>query len=265
MKLSYALCCDVGKVRTNNEDNYYCDGQYRSDVNQNHVSLTGRGKANRFLAAVCDGMGGEESGEVASLLAVKHLRPCALDAVPAAAHIAVQTANEAICQMMRQKGLRMGSTLTALYIDRRTSIPINLGDSRIYLYREGQLSRLTTDHCKAESLVRLGLLTPDEAHKHHSKHELTQYLGVFPEEMLLEPDIGSPIRLRPGDTFLLCSDGLTDMVDDVAIASTLASSGVAGTMAKALLDQALNAGGRDNITVLVVQVMKPLLSRLFGK
>lgn len=265
MKLSYALSFDVGKVRTNNEDNFYCNGFYRKNVAENSGSFTGKAKANFFLAAVCDGMGGEKSGEIASLMAVQNLTSGSLPAISEIASDTVQAANDAICAAMREKGQRMGSTITALYIDQNTAVPVNLGDSRIYLYRDNNLTQLTSDHCKSESLVRLGLLTAEQARVHPSKHELTQYLGIFPDEMLIEPDIGTPLPLRPGDIFLLCSDGLTDMVDDAAIASTLASSGSAGNMAKSLLEQALNAGGHDNVTVLVVQVLKPLLSRLFEK
>ena len=266
MKLSYALCFDVGKVRSNNEDNFYCDGLIRSDVSQNADFQTGSAKASRFLAAVCDGMGGEACGELASLLAVQHLAPCALSDAAEWAVSDLQAANDAICLTARAGGGQpMGSTATLLYIDRDTAIPVNVGDSRIYLLRDGCLQQLTTDHCKSERLVSLGLLTPEQARSHPSKHELTQYLGIPRTEMLLEPQIGAPLPLRPGDTFLLCSDGLTDMVDDAAIAHTLISSGSAGKMAQSLVQQALAAGGRDNVTVLVVQVDVPLWKRFLNR
>lgn len=262
LKLSYAVCYDVGKVRTNNEDNFYCAGRFRENVDDNAGFFAGTARASRFLAAVCDGMGGEQSGEIASLLAASHLTPGTLEEAPQAALSAIRAANDAICQASLAGSGRMGSTVTALYIDRNAAITCNLGDSRIYRLRGGVLTQLTTDHCKSERLVRMGLLTPEQARSHPSKHELTQHLGIFPEEMLVEPDISQPLPLQRGDTFLLCSDGLTDMVDDAAIARTLASSGSTGKLARSLVQQALSSGGRDNVTVLVIQVGGALLRRL---
>lgn len=90
----------------------------------------------------------------------------------------------------------------------------NVGDSRVYFFRSGVLHQITRDHSKSQRLVSMGILTEEEARNHPSKHELTQHLGIFPEEMLIDPEFSDPLDVHPGDLFLLCSDGLTDMVDD---------------------------------------------------
>ena len=264
MKLQYALRSDVGRVRLNNEDNFICDGQYRKNVDQTSSAFSGTANDRHFLAGVCDGMGGADLGEVASLLTVQNLTSCSLKAVPETAVADLKRANTAICEAIARNHDRpMGSTATLLYLDQGQFITCNLGDSRIYHYRDGALQQLTTDHTRAQRLVDLGLLAPEDAPHHPGKHELTQHLGIPEDYMLLEPALSEPLPIRPGDIFLLCSDGLTDMVSDGAIADTLATSGSAETMAQSLLDQALKAGGRDNVTVLVVQVMKPLLRWFF--
>ncbi|MBQ7015679.1 MAG: serine/threonine-protein phosphatase [Firmicutes bacterium] len=266
MKLAYALAYHVGKIRGNQEDNFYCDGYYRKNLEDASGALSGTASNQQFLAAVCDGMGGADLGEVASLTAVQHISPCALHDVPKKAAADLQKANAAICKMIaRNNGRPMGSTATMLYIDGPSAVTCNLGDSRIYLYRNSSLEQLTTDHSRAQRLVDLGLLSPAEASMHPGKHELTQHLGIPESEMILEPTISDPLSLHPGDVFLLCSDGLTDMMNDDAIADTLASFGSAEKKAEALLKQALNAGGRDNVTILVVQVSQPWYKRLLRR
>ena len=112
----------------------------------------------------------------------------------------------------------------------------------------------------------MGLLTEEEARVHPSKHELTQHLGIHEEEMIVEPEFGDVIELQPDDTFLLCSDGLTDMVTDEEIANLLNESKIPDVQADVLLRAALDNGGRDNVTVLVIRAEKmPPLRRLWDK
>ncbi len=257
MKVSYGLCSDAGKLRANNEDNFYVEGQIREHVETLSVFLRGTAKPGPFLAAVCDGMGGEERGEEASLLAVRSLCPSRLEQVRETAVASVRLANERICGEIRsQEGKRMGSTLSALYVDEEQAMVCHVGDSRIYLYRRGELLQLTLDQTRAAGLVRMGVLTEAQARQHPGRHELTQYLGIFEEEMILEPQMEGPLSLEDGDCFLLCSDGLTDMVSDETIAACLKGFGSAAQKAKKLVRLALKEGGRDNVTVLVIRIQK---------
>ena len=227
-----------------------------------------RASDRRFLAAVADGMGGEEQGEKASLMAVRALKPCSFGEISSQAAAAVDEANREICEEIEnQGGRRMGSTLVSLYMDEGKAVCCNVGDSRAYLLREGRLSQLSVDHNKAGRMVELGVLTPEQAARHPSRHELTQHLGIFADEMVIEPAMSQPVELADGDLFLLCSDGLTDMVSPKELKAVLSGRSTSREKAEKLVELALAGGGRDNVTVIVLQIQekKPVWQRLFGR
>lgn len=256
MTIRYAAVSHPGKVRFRNEDNFRVDSFYRKDVTVHEMSQSGKAKPSRFLAAVCDGMGGEADGETASLLAVEGLLPRSFKELPACALEDIRAANLRLCQYITQHGgIRCGSTLAALYIDAGQAVCCNVGDSRVYLFRDGQLTQLTKDHSRAQQMVDMGILTPEKARLSSARHELTQHLGIFEEEMVIEPWIAPPVALISGDRFLLCSDGLTDMVQDTEITQILSGPGSPKEQADRLLEQALCAGGRDNITILLLRAV----------
>ena len=258
----------TGRVRSNNEDNFYLQGRYREDVEQGEDEAVCRAADRRFLAAVADGMGGEEQGEKASLMAVRALKPCSFGEISSQAAAAVDEANREICEEIEnQGGRRMGSTLVSLYMDEGKAVCCNVGDSRAYLLREGKLSQLSVDHNKAGRMVELGVLTPEQAARHPSRHELTQHLGIFADEMVIEPAVSQTVELEDGDLFLLCSDGLTDMVSMEDLKAVLSGGVSPQEMAKELVRLALAGGGRDNVTVIVLQIREkePVWRRLFGR
>ena len=258
----------TGRVRSNNEDNFYLQGRYREDVEQGEDEAVCRASDRRFLAAVADGMGGEEQGEKASLMAVRALKPCSFGEISSQAAAAVDEANREICEEIEnQGGRRMGSTLVSLYMDEGKAVCCNVGDSRAYLLREGKLSQLSVDHNKAGRMVELGVLTPEQAARHPSRHELTQHLGIFADEMVIEPAVSQTVELEDGDLFLLCSDGLTDMVSMEDMKAVLSGGVSPQEMAKELVRLALAGGGRDNVTVIVLQIREkePVWRRLFGR
>lgn len=253
MNIQASVVCHVGCVRSGNEDNYYLQGQIRQDVEQPNTRAQFAGPDTCVLFAVADGMGGEAQGEFASLTAVKSLRACAMKQVRAAAARSINRANALICREMDRIGRRMGTTLAALYMDAGKAVVCNVGDSRVYLLRGGSLIQLSTDHSQVQQMIDLGILSPETARTHPSRHVLTQHLGIRAEEMLLQPAFSEELELKSGDTFLLCSDGLTDMVEEDMICAIL-SSGEPEHQTQALLERALAAGGRDNVTVLVAAV-----------
>ena len=258
----------TGRVRSNNEDNFYLQGRYREDVEQGEDEAVCRASDRRFLAAVADGMGGEEQGEKASLMAVRALKPCSFGEISSQAAAAVDEANREICEEIEnQGGRRMGSTLVSLYMDEGKAVCCNVGDSRAYLLREGKLSQLSVDHNKAGRMVELGVLTPEQAARHPSRHELTQHLGIFADEMVIEPAVSQTVELEDGDLFLLCSDGLTDMVSMEDLKAVLSGGVSPQEMAKELVRLALAGAGRDNVTVIVLQIREkePVWRRLFGR
>ena len=164
---------------------------------------------------------------------------------------------------------RMGSTFTGLAFYGHKAVALNLGDSRVYLMRKGILTRLTKDHTEAERLASMGLIPKNEVETHKGSHVLTRHFGTTPEEGLMEADYSDSIRLKKGDTFLLCSDGLTDMVKDQKIKQLLEQKGKASIITKSLLEEALRNGGKDNVTVVVVRVkclmVIPLLRMILKK
>ena len=256
---------NVGNVRNNNEDNYSLNGIFRKDVNINisdaEVCLAGDDHDPPAVFAVLDGMGGEAYGEEASLIAAGSLHAYDIADVRQKAEADILGINYRICDKAGELHAgRMGSTAVMIYTDGISAIPVNVGDSRAYLYRDGSLTQISQDHDEASRKVRMGVMTVEEAAVSKERHMLTQYLGVDPEEYVIEPYFGDPIALKPGDRFLLCSDGISDMLDDVRISAILAGEGPARSVCDELISQALSAGGRDNATAMILDILGEKIS-----
>ncbi len=224
---------DIGKLRPINEDSFYLP---RED--------------ERFCA-VADGMGGHNAGEVASAMAIdvfsEELRAC--DKLGSSAlHRAVERANSAVFEKSRslEKYSGMGTTFTGLALSERGVHIAHVGDSRAYLIRGGNIMRLTMDHTLVEEMVLKGLITPREARHHPKRNYITRALGTAAE---LEPDM-IQIRLQRGDVFFLCTDGLSNHVEDYDILEVTLCAAPWQDKLKALVDAALDAGGQDNITAM---------------
>lgn len=205
---------------------------------------------------VCDGMGGAAAGEIASSIAVDEVLRLLTSRAPTAplpevAEHAISTANHAIySRAQRNPKLNgMGTTLVALVVEDKRAWVLNVGDSRCYRFRGGQLEQLTLDHSLVEEQVRAGRMTASEALRSPLRNMITRALGtqlqVTPDCFQLEPE--------PGDLFLLCSDGLTRELSDAGIQSLLAADVPLQEHAAQLVEAAKNAGGNDNITCLVVR------------
>jgi PPM family protein phosphatase len=226
---------DVGRVREGNEDSFMVHSP---------------------LFAVADGMGGHQGGEVASKLALETLGRLALqdssDTAPDLAD-AVREANRAVLEKAStDPGLHgMGTTLTAVVAGGNRVFLAHVGDSRAYLLRDGRMEQLTEDHTVVEGLVQEGRLTRQEAEIHPQRSILTRALGVDGD---IEVDEGSQ-DVRPGDRLLLCSDGLTGMVPEAEIQRILSELEDPQRAADALVDAANDAGGQDNITAVVLDVV----------
>lgn len=236
---------DLGRVRENNEDKfeYYVSEDERVLATRGHVYV------------VCDGMGGHEAGQIASELAVKtfidvYINHPAEDALVAMV-AAVVAANRFVLDNARTfpKRRGMGTTLTALVLLQEKAYAVNVGDSRIYRLRNGELLRLTMDHTVIEEYVKAGMLTPEQAENHPHKHVLTRAIGGDAE---VRPDVES-FDLKAGDTFLLCSDGVINHVSDETLGEILRAKSPADA-SWAIVGQALAGGGSDNTTVLIVRV-----------
>ncbi len=209
---------------------------------------------------VCDGMGGAAAGEIASSVAVDeflHLLAGrgqnGLVSMPGAAEEAIVAANDAIFARA-QKNERlsgMGTTLVALAVQESHVWVLNIGDSRCYRLRAGNLELLTLDHSLVEEQVRLGRMTPSEASRSPYRNVITRALGT---QSRVTPDVFGH-EAEPGDLFLLCSDGLTRELPDEMIASMLAADAPLEELCARLVQAAKKAGGHDNITCLLVRAV----------
>jgi PPM family protein phosphatase len=222
---------DTGRQRRANEDSYM---------------------ARAPLFVVADGMGGARAGEVASKLAVESYEgglPQSEGTPEQRLADQARQANARIHDLSRRESdlHGMGTTLTAVYADEDEVSIAHVGDSRAYCLRDGELQRLTDDHSLVGELVRQGRLTPEEASEHPQRSIITRALGP-------EPDVAidtRTLRARPGDVYLLCSDGLTSMIDEGTLAEILRSSRDLRRAGQALIRAANDAGGNDNITVVL--------------
>lgn len=236
MRYVWATGTHQGRIRDHNEDAVYPES-----------SGTGDGP---LLIVVADGMGGHVAGEIASNLAIGRVAETAPDDASVAARERVIEANDRLLATVRENPdlLGMGTTMTLALFDGDGMLHIgHVGDSRAYLFRDGEMRQLTQDHTVVAELVALGHLSPEAAERHPQRHLLTRTLGLGPVEV-----DEYEYRLQPGDRVLICSDGLTVMVDDDDIRE-LAGGDVEATV-WTLIEAANAAGGVDNTTVAIVDV-----------
>jgi serine/threonine protein phosphatase PrpC len=239
MRLVFAAATDVGRMRKNNEDSYL---------------------SAQPVAAVADGMGGHSAGEVASAIAIEELtalrdrgpwenETAATDDLKQAILRANRRIREMAARDRRLSG--MGTTLVALLEDGDMVHVANVGDSRGYLLRQGELSQVTVDHSLVQELVDDGRLSPEDAERHPQRSVITRALGIDPE---VEFDLFT-YKLQVGDRLLLCSDGLSDVVEPAQIRKVLLRVPSAKRAARELVSVANANGGPDNITVIVVDAV----------
>ncbi len=249
-----SVVCSPGLVRKQNQDNFYLNGVYREDLASMDTVHASDLREGDGLYAVADGMGGEQDGEIASFYAVRSMKDLQNPLSLSAFCDYLIERNAEICKYGEEHGsLRCGTTFVGLSIRGNTVDMVNIGDSRAYLLRHGRLIQLSEDHTAAQQMVYEGSLTPEEAARRPERSMLTRCLGVFPADPSTPPYvISGPVQA--GDIFLLCSDGLHGMVSAADIQAALQSDATLPEQAESLAELALQAGGRDNVTVLLVQV-----------
>jgi PPM family protein phosphatase len=223
---------DAGRQRHANEDSYY---------------------ARAPVYAVADGMGGAQAGEVASRIAAEAFDERTGEGTPEQQLARVATeANRRIFELAQEDSSRsgMGTTLTGLLVDGDEVAIVHVGDSRAYVFRDGELRQLTRDHSLVEELRRQGRLTPEEAEEHPQRSIITRALGP---ERDVQLDVHTH-RARSGDLYLICSDGLTSMVRESRMREILTEHESLPSAVDALVAEANERGGRDNITVVLFRV-----------
>lgn len=250
--LNAACICNCGRIRSNNEDNFFFNNKHLAAENNGltlPLSLQATDR-NRLLLAIFDGMGGENYGEVAAFAAASYLKKHTklrfdfirheekyLKNLTDRLNIAVVNAAKA------QKTERMGTTMVLLSFKQGYLHVCNIGDSRAYRLRDGVLEQLSVDHSETN---------PRQSKR---KAPLTQHLGIDPAYMAIEPHIAK-FEIKHEDVFLLCSDGLTDMLTDSEISDIMRHSSNQEECVNELVQAALEHGGRDNITAIACKAAK---------
>ncbi len=244
----------------NNEDRYAISSYYIDRLQTNSV-----------FALVSDGIGGHRAGEIAAEIAVQTITQIVAESdasqPQATLQDAIQEASEAIHRQAEMDPSRqgMGATVVCAWIIGEQLFMANVGDSRLYLLREGVIHKLSTDHTWVQEAIDQGLITPEQARKHPNAHVIRRYLGspqlVVPDFRLhfnekeddLEAEANQGMRLLPGDLLILCSDGLTDLVSETEIASAFKGRSMNQAL-DLLVSLANDRGGHDNITIVTLQM-----------
>lgn len=250
LTIQAACGCHTGKVRKNNEDNFFFDGKCLEENNNGlkHPAWIEDTLKSGFCVAVFDGMGGENFGELASYAAARQMQETQrclsdfwisekkyLERLTQQLNTSVVEAQQKMCTD------KMGSTMVCLYFSGRYVYVCNVGDSRAYRLRNGEFLQLSKDHIDNRPGV------PGK------KAALTQHLGFGSDEVEIEPHIAKG-ELKSGDIYLLCSDGLSDMLTNFEMTDIMLKSENAETCVQNLIDSALEHGGRDNITAIVCMI-----------
>ena len=248
-----AVCSNMGKVRKNNEDNFYFNGLYMDESQRNSGGLFNLSVSEPIqIYAVCDGMGGEEGGEDASITAVRALMQYARTTHKANGteqlKELLQKISDTIEDNAKKKGFHSGTTIAMVVICDDTIRTVHVGDSRVYCMENGKLERKTVDHSEVQRMYSMGLITREEMDTHPKRHVISQFLGMPRSDAMVAPTISEREQLKSGQRYLLCSDGLTDMVKDPEIEKILSTATSAEDAAKQLTIAALHNGGKDNVT-----------------
>lgn len=248
----YSVRSICGLVRANNEDNYHADGMYKNqdDLEMEHTGMA-CGEENIFV--VCDGMGGEDAGEVASYETVTHVK----EYWNGDATEFSRALNRVVLEKAHDLGFsRMGCTITFLGQTKENRLIVgNVGDSRNYRVHDGDFFRTSKDHSKAQLLMDMGVMDAQEARNSDAWHILMQNLGLEEEEALLVP-YTEEYDWEEGDQYLLCTDGLSDLVSEEEMIEVLTSECTVKEKVDALINLALQAGGRDNATIMLIKCVE---------
>ncbi len=252
--LDAACCCKIGCKRKNNEDNFCFEGYILPQENKGlEKTLTAQVRSMKKAVSfgVFDGMGGEEYGQVAAFLAADTFKNrCAesnncREISKKFLENAVMQMNDVVWKEADSRYVHMGTTAAILQFCRNGVYVCNVGDSKIFRLHQDELSQISEVHTDAKFLAECGI--------HNRKPRLSQYIGISPDEMIIEPYIAKK-KLCLGDQYLICSDGLTDMVPDDEIYRIMKENPLAENCAEHLIGAALEHGGRDNVTVIVVKI-----------
>lgn len=253
-EIEYSCISHIGNVRKINQDNFICNGEYMETNAEplNHEVYKTANAKPPILFGVFDGMGGEECGEVASYIAAKKAAETKLTSKSVSLLTEYcQNANTAICEYAKENLVSsMGTTAAMLLFSRDEITLCNIGDSKVFRLSDGVITQISIDHVVVSVFGK--------------KAPLSQNLGIPPTELIIEPYL-SQGGYKQGDKYLICSDGLTDMLSTEEIRE-LWTNNPQKEAAKKLVDQALKNGGKDNITIILLEIKqkKNIIQKIFN-
>lgn len=256
--VKFAVRSEIGKVRTNNEDNFFCNGIFMSHDEAGKPFFM-KGVADvPCVFAVFDGMGGHDCGELASLTAAETLSEHSGEILKGgyeAVDSFVKDANSRLAALMNERRIRTGTTMILAVFGKHFFTAYNLGDSRIYSTdKNGILTRINDDHTVAEDMIRAGRLSPRHAEDSRWSNMLTRFIGMGADEFASAPDIYALRGYDENKRVLLCSDGLNKMLKHREISGLMKNYDSPEETVNALTEAALMKGGLDNVTCIVINV-----------
>lgn len=250
MKMQCYAQTNIGSVRKNNEDNYYCNGSFKLSARSPQEELISSPEGSELLFGVFDGMGGEAYGEECAMLCATTLSQFQGREQPFEAPAFYQKANEIVCEFEQRTQATGGSTAAVAQVRGNRVFASNAGDSRVYHLRGRELKCLTRDHTRYQQMIEAGVPDPDPA----ERHVLTKFIGLD-NRRPLTPNFAVSVKLEEGDRIILCSDGITGVLSDEQIVETLSQPHLPEVVGRALVQQALEAGSRDNVTMVLAEVV----------
>ena len=250
---------DTGQIRATNEDSFFVDGKCTHVFGESEHGCYVEQTEGTHVFGLFDGMGGEDYGEIASELCAKAMES-AYEGITSAVPDDIRglmtevcrSADNAICDMIKERGaIAGGSTFVSACVLGDTVQVYWLGDSRVYLWQDGVLEQLTCDHTVAAAKIAAGIYSAEEGTDSYDHHALTHFIGMNRLDEGMTVTACEPRQFKEGSAVLLCSDGLTDMLTDAEIAEILSEDSAAPALQ--LIAQALENGGRDNVTCIVIK------------
>lgn len=254
-RMTYVADSGVGVARYTNQDNFYMNGVTKPVETRNYRT-GGTSVEPCQVFAVCDGMGGEQAGEIAAALAVETLKTEIQQQPCVDWNDYIVNANAQICAYQQEHRLYMGTTFAGLFFQGSQVRAVNVGDSRIYRIRNGQIMQFSRDHNNVQTMIDAGILTREEARHHKGRNQLTQHLGIEPSEMELDPFVTEWEDVLYEDRYLICSDGLCEGLTDEEILRILQKRATLTDSCRNLIACAEKQGSLDNITVLLIGVFE---------
>lgn len=241
-----------GKVRKNNQDNFYLNGYVKE------IEISDYTRKEEFFDdiqcfAVCDGMGGEQRGEMASYLAVRAMQTAEKNHVSDLKDF-IYKANDKICNFQSDHQVQCGTTFVGLHLNKWACNIANVGDSRAYYVHGGQIRLISKDHTEYQMYLDAGIISEKDAYKPSARHTLTQHLGILPSIMQIDPYIVNLSVIYPDDVFLLCSDGVHGVLNEKELLELVYFSADISECCENLVRTAEKKGSRDNITAMLVKV-----------